>query len=436
MAHVVLVSAPGALSTRSHPVGGGVRILEMMAASLSRNHEVTVMTAGAQDGAERDGAVRRVRLAVPSLARTPEAKVLDFNAFAYARFSIEFERRATEALLAPGGGPPPVVVCNDIAEGPDFARLADAGFRLVTLFHVVVADFFSRIWLRGWVRPAGVSAWLERLRGLGLSGLVPRIPRLVFEKEARAVARSAALVVPSRGMADALLDAFPWAERSKVRVVPWGLDPDPTPEEEIARETESLRSAYRLDGETMPLMTLSRLSGEKGLELLLDALARLEDWGGPRILFLCGEGAYMGGAAYVERLRRRAARLRRTRVVFPGYLSGARKAAHFRLARLFVNCSRYEAYGLAIAEALRAGLPVLASGHYGSRDLVRPEFGAIVEGRDPGVFAEGLRTLLGDPAAFPARAAAAQAFGATLTFDAAAREIDALVRDGAPASPG
>ncbi len=426
MSRLVLVSAPGALSTCQDPVGGGVRILELLAGRWAGRHEVVVLTAGSRDGEEEIGGVRQVRLGLPSLAGGPERRLLDFGAFAYARFSEEFEKRATAWLLERASGVP--VLCNDIAEGPDFGRLADAGFRMVTLFHVVVADFFSRIYLRDWVKPAQVGRLLDSLRRWRLSVLVPRIPRLVFQKEGRAVARSAALVVPSTGMADALAGAFPAIDRSRLHVIPWGWNEESPPEAEVAGAEAELREEYHLDGDARVVMTLSRLSHEKGIELLLSALERLEGQAGPRITALvCGAGAYMGGADYVRRLQRQAAGLRRARVIFPGYLTGARKAAHFRLAHLFVNCSRYEAYGLAIAEALRAGLPVLSADHYGSRDLVRAPYGEIVARRDAGEFAARLAALLADPAALAGRGLAAREAGAGLSFAAAADRIEGLL---------
>ena len=54
-----------------------------------------------------------------------------------------------------------------------------------------------------------------------------------------------------------------------------------------------------------------------------------------------------------------AARLKRTRVVFPGYVTGERKRAFFALADLYVFPSRHESYGLTLLEALAAGLPAV-----------------------------------------------------------------------------
>lgn len=432
MRPIYLVSAPGALATTAHPVGGGVRILELLAASLAPRAAVTIVTAGATAREYPESGVRRVQLPLSCLEGEPADRVLTFSAFQYARFSVEFEAAATTFLLREATRDGAVVVCNDIAEGPNFGRLADAGVPMVTLFHVVVADFFSRMYLKELVRAGTVVRGLRRLERWGLGCLVPRIPRLVFQKEGAAVARSAALVVPSRGMGEAITAAFPGTDPARIHVVPWGVTPTAATGDEVAHETAALRAEYGLTSDTRVLLTMSRLSGEKGLELLLEALARLDaDAGPPVLLLLGGQGAYMGGEGYVRRLQRQAARLRRVRVRFPGYLTGARKLAHFALAHLFVNCSKYEAYGLAIGEALHAGLPVLSTAHYGSRDLIRPGFGEIVETRDAEAFAGRLRGLLADPARLADMGRAARVAGAALTFDLAAERLYTLIEDAA-----
>ena len=81
---------------------------------------------------------------------------------------------------------------------------------------------------------------------------------------------------------------------------------------------------------------------------------------------------------FFEKLHRRAARLKRTRVVFPGYVTGERKRAFLALADLYVFPSRHESYGLTLMEALAAGLPAVCLDTTGARSVMREEFGALV----------------------------------------------------------
>src|SRR5207302_10534267 len=119
-------------------------------------------------------------------------------------------------------------------------------------------------------------------------------------------------------------------------------------------------------------------------------------------LFICGEPAFMQGATYLKRVRKAAARLGRVRVFFPGYLAGADKQAYYALADLFVSPSIHDSYGLNIVEAMQAGLPILASDHYGVQDILEPGFGLKVRyqslARAPEALAQALRELLPDGA--------------------------------------
>ena len=145
------------------------------------------------------------------------------------------------------------------------------------------------------------------------------------------------------------------------------------------------------------LLTLSRISPEKGQDLLLEKLIeweRRDDYPSePLWLFICGEAAFMQGFPYLEKLRSLAAKLKKTRVIFPGYVTGDRKRAFFALADLYVFPSRHETYGLTLLEALAAGVPAVCLDHHGARSVMKEEFGAIVQ---PSGLISAIKRLLND----------------------------------------
>jgi glycosyltransferase involved in cell wall biosynthesis len=178
-------------------------------------------------------------------------------------------------------------------------------------------------------------------------------------------------------------------------------------------------------------MTLSRISPEKGIHLLLEALALLEQEGflaeRDLCVFVCGEPAFMQGTAYQRVVLRAAAKLKKARVFFPGYLDSGEKQAYFKMAELFVSPSVHESYGLTVVEAMRAGLAVLASDHYGVRDLLEPGFGRRVRypspREAPAALARELKELLAKPEALPEMGRLARRAAAGMPFQRAADRV-------------
>ncbi len=348
-----LLGATSGVATQAGPVGGGVRVLEALRETLPAG-ALTSVYAASHYQVEHSSQGRRVGLPVACLQGASPGRIIELSEWEYTRFSSEFEAVSTAWLLRESR-PGDWVICNDISEGPAFAVLARAGLKLVCLFHILVVEFFCRMYLGGWL-PArrlvqGFAVW-DRLWGGRAS---PQLLRLVFAKEAEAVRHAHSLIVPSAGLGRSLLEIYGQQWADKLCVLPWSLAASPPAGQQP--------TGAKPGGEQVWL-TLSRISWEKGLDVLLEALASL----GPQALrvLICGEAAYMGGAAYLRKLRRQAARLPFP-VEFPGYLTGERKRALLERADLFLSTSHYEAYGLTIEEALAAGVPVISLDHHGAR---------------------------------------------------------------------
>lgn len=341
----------------------------------------------------------------------------------YARFCVEFSRGATEYLEGLARRWDPTRTCivhHDVAEAPDFARLKALGYRQVGIFHVDVVDYVARIYLRDLVPAPALARAHRALARARLDRLLPLVARLVLAKQEECVRHCDLLVVPSHPMADVLARSYPRWAPGKVEVIPWGAIGE---REEGEADPPDIRSHYGIPGDRPVLITLSRISPEKGQDLLLRALRIWERRGGGElVLFICGAPAFMHGRRYFSRLVRLAAGLRRVEVHFPGYVSGPTKRAFLRAADLYVFPSRHESYGLTLAEALAAGLPVLATSHHAARELVRPGFGLVVE-PTPAALYRGLSALLADREALRAMGERARGFAASLRFEDAARRL-------------
>jgi glycosyltransferase involved in cell wall biosynthesis len=395
---VVYTAAHGGFSAEAVPLGGGATICDQLVAEWRRTNPfdlclITPSILGANAPAGRD--------------------LIRFGERDYAHFCRDFERASTQEIFRHDPEATAVLV-NDISEGPDFERLANAGYRIFTIYHVDVVAYIASIYLRGWIRPETTVRWYPRLRPV-----LPEVAKLVWEKQEASVRYSRGLIMPSAGMRDVMLRCYPWCLPSKIHVLPWGTLTPPPGDDPVP-----LRREFGVPDDAHVLLTLSRISPEKGQDLLLEALLeweRRDDFPSrPLWLFICGDAAFMQGERYLAKLRAVADRLKRTRVVFPGYVQDARKRQFFALADLFVFPSRHESYGLTLLEALADGLPAVCLDHLGARAVMRDEFGAIVK---PTELRAAIARLLDDEAARKRVGEAARQFANNERFSDRASEL-------------
>jgi glycosyltransferase involved in cell wall biosynthesis len=165
----------------------------------------------------------------------------------------------------------------------------------------------------------------------------------------------------------------------------------------------------RQDG-IVRLLSVGAVVPRKGFDVLIAALATLTDL--PWRLAIAGD---------LTRDRDAAARLGSDiarhalgdRIAAPGAVSPERLAELYAEADLFVLASRFEGYGMAYAEAIAHGLPVIGSLAGAIPDTVPPDAGLLVAPGDIEALAAALRRAVGDAGlrrrlAVAARAAAPQ----------------------------
>jgi hypothetical protein len=141
------------------------------------------------------------------------------------------------------------------------------------------------------------------------------------------------------------------------------------------------------------LLYLGRLSPEKGLLNLLEALVRLEK--GAVHLRLAGHGPQLG--LLQEQVRHLGLD---EHVRFTGLLDRAGVVRELAAADLFVLPSLTESFGKVVVEALAAGLPVIASGVGAIPTILGSdeELGLVVPPGDVDALARAIGTLAADPA--------------------------------------
>ena len=191
--------------------------------------------------------------------------------------------------------------------------------------------------------------------------------------------------------------------------------------------TDRAAIGVRAETECPNLLAVGTIVPRKGYDLLFRALADLGD--------LCWHLDIVGDTtrdevcfqAIVDQLRANGLE---HRVVFHGAVPPEALADYYRKADIFVLASRYEGYGMAYAEALAHGLPVIGSGGGAVRDTL-PEGAALYCGvEDVDRLTMALKQLIADGEARKAHAMAAWQAAETLpTWQDAADAFSAVLED-------
>ena len=204
--------------------------------------------------------------------------------------------------------------------------------------------------------------------------------------EQRALAAAALVVVTGQATVGLLQQyALP---RDRVVVVEPGTDPAP-----LARGS---------GGPAVHLLCVATLNAVKGHDVLLSALATVPN----RAWRLTCAGSLTRDRASADRVRALVRRLAlEDRVTLIGELDAEALAACYDEADAFVLATRRETYGMAVAEALARGLPIVSTVTGAIPGLVGHDAGLLAPPDDAGALAAVLSRVIGD-AALRARLAA------------------------------
>lgn len=149
-----------------------------------------------------------------------------------------------------------------------------------------------------------------------------------------------------------------------IKVVPTGIDIDAFAQGDRSR----FRRRFKLGADTLVVGHVGRLAPEKNLGYLAQAVALfLQKQRDARFLVV---GSGPAEAELKEIFTRHGVA---DRLLLAGSQTGAALHAAYRAMDIFAFSSRSETQGLVIAEAMAAGLPVVALRASGVREVVRPD---------------------------------------------------------------
>jgi glycosyltransferase involved in cell wall biosynthesis len=169
------------------------------------------------------------------------------------------------------------------------------------------------------------------------------------------VARDAkAVLFTAREEARLAAQSF-WLYRARPSVVGYGLALD---DRARSAQAESFHHAFPATRGKRNVLFLARLHPKKGCDLLVEAFAQVAGQDALLHLVLAGPDQ-VGMRAALETFAQRLGIASRT--TFTGMLQGELKWGALRAADVFALPSHQENFGIAVAEALAVGVPVLVS---------------------------------------------------------------------------
>lgn len=294
-----------------------------------------------------------------------------------------YDKRIVDGLRALGR-PVTVVRLPDAFPYPDAPALAAARAALAALDDGAVAVVDG---LAFSAMPEVVAAEAGRLRLVALihhplaleTGLDAAQRADLFDRERRALPAARRIVVTSRRTARDL-EPYGVAAHDVSAILP-GTDPAP-----IARGS---------GGRGPVLLCVATVTPRKGHIVLLDALEGLRD----RPWRLICAGSLERDAPTARAVQAMvAARDLGRRVEFLGEIAGPALDAAYDGADLFVLPSFHEGYGMAYAEALARGLPVIGTTAGAIPDTVPAAAGLLVAPGDATALRGAIARCLDDPA--------------------------------------
>lgn len=189
------------------------------------------------------------------------------------------------------------------------------------------------------------------------------------------------VVANSEGLKELALKTTPNLD---IKVIPNGVDTEYYCNSELARGSDKM----------VTILTVGRLSPQKGIAVLLNAFAQLKKQvSTPVQLLIAGDGP----------LRQELEELSKTlclenQVVFYGWCDPDEVLTLYRQADIFTLASFDEGMPNVMLEAMAVGLPIVATNIAGSCELVSEgENGFLVPAGESGPLAESLLRLVNDP---------------------------------------
>jgi glycosyltransferase involved in cell wall biosynthesis len=366
-----------------HPdvVGGAWRVAAEQAAGLvARGHQVDVVTVDPHG-------------ALPLMETRQGVRIRRYNAATghfYRKWRADNRRAAERIREALAASPDPVLLIQHHAYLEPAVAAVTGSAPVLHLFHGPWAEEY-----RFAARAGGRSVLRRTLDRV--------IPAWLHRVERRALNRARRILVLSEHFRRQLGRWHPGVDGEVVKVVPGGVDFNRF---QVPVDRAAVRAAWGLEAPTFLFVAMRRLDPRMGLDVLIEAFARVAVGGArPAQLWLTGKGP--AEAALAARIR--ALKLD-SMVKLLGFLPDADLPRLLGAADATVMPSLdLEGFGLATAESLACGTPVLGSRAGATPELLEPlDAGLLFAPGNIEALAQALSKALENPGGLPDRAKCAE----------------------------
>ena len=160
------------------------------------------------------------------------------------------------------------------------------------------------------------------------------------------------------------------------------LIPNPADVQSFSLRTENIEGPFTF-------IAIALLRQEKRLDILINAFARLIEKMPDAVLTIVGDGPEKDNLELLSRKLNIS-----KRVNFTGYQRKPAVAEMLRHHHVLVLSSEVETFGVALVEAMTAGLPVIATRCGGPESIVSPDTGMLVKRNDPFKLAKAMQKMI------------------------------------------
>lgn len=180
-----------------------------------------------------------------------------------------------------------------------------------------------------------------------------------------------------------------WGVMNKnIYSVPTGVE-----EEQFSSpDWESIRKKYGIKKDEILLFVMTRLTAEKNVEFLVEAVAGVLEKNNQTKFMICGDGDLKGKLENMV-----SKKGLEDKVIFVGIVPDTEKKNYYAAGDIFVYASKSETQGMILTEAMYSGLPIVAVRATGVRDIVEDGRTGFLVLENKREFQEMVEKLISDP---------------------------------------